>query len=248
MLKFLRNKKVQKNIYWVLALLVIPPFVIWGVFLDREDKAAVLGTIGAKNISIQQYLDSYKAVQHQAMLFYGPQFESLKSIVNLKGEAWDRLLLLDYAMKEKIRTSDDEVVDWLEGQPLFTSGGRFNVRFYKQYVERSLRTETRDFEEEVRQILTIAKIRERIRSKINFTDEQLKEAYLKEKPDAFDEKKFAASKEALRQRQVNEKTAKEMRALLEKLRGSLKVDVETMKKIFGAEEELAPKPVESPAP
>ena len=247
MLKVLRNKKIQKNIYLFLALAIIPSFIIGGLFLSREDTASILGTIGPKKISTQQYLDSYKAVQHQAMLFYGPQFESLKSIINLKGEAWDRLLLLDYAKKEKIRTSDQEVIDWLSGQPLFTNRGQFDVRFYKQYVERSLRTSTRNFEEEARQILTIAKIRENLRSRIHLTDEQLKELYVKERVTPFDEKKYTEEKEPFRKKMSDEKTAKEMRALLEKLRGSLKVDVDTMKKIFGADE-IEEAPVKKTAP
>ena len=225
--------------------MIIPPFVIWGVFMDKGQKNSALGSIGARQITIQQYLASYKAVQHQLMFLYGPQFESLKSIVNFKGEAWDRILLLDYAKKEKIHTSDEEVVDWLSMQPLFSSRGQFNVNFYKRYVQSALRTNTRDFEEEIRQILTIAKIRERLRSQIHLSDAELKELYAKDHPEGVDEKKFEEEKEKFRQTKIDEKTAKEMRALLEKLRGSLKVDVETMKRIFGAEEKEET-PVPSP--
>ena len=216
--------------------MIIPPFVVWGVFMDQGEKNSVLGSIGPKQISIQQYLASYKAVQHQLMLLYGAQFESLKSLVNFKGEAWDRILLLDYAKRERIHTSDGEVVDWLSMQPLFSSRGRFDVTFYKRYVQSALRTNTRDFEEEIRQILTIAKIRERLRSQIHWSDSELKELYAKEHPEGVDEKKFEEEKEKFREAKIDERTAKEMRALIEKLRGSLKVDVETMKKIFGAEE------------
>ena len=229
--------------------MIIPPFVIWGVFMDKDQKNSALGSIGPKQISVQQYLASYKAVQHQLMFLYGPQFESLKSLVNFKGEAWDRILLLDYAKREKIRTSDEEVVDWLSTQPLFTSHGRFDVIFYKRYVQSAFRTNTRDFEEEVRQILTIAKIRERLHSQIHLSDSELKEVYAKEHPEGVDEKKYGEEKEKFRQTKIDEKTAKEMRTLLEKLRGSLKVDVETMKKMFGAEErEETPTPSHDGAP
>jgi len=218
-----------------LAIAIIPPFALWGVFMGRGEKSSFLGTIENSKISVKQYLDSYKAVQHQAMFLYGPQFESIKSIINFKGEAWDRLLLLDYAKKEKIRASDQEVVDWLAGQPVFARHGYFDMDFYKRYVTSALRTSTRDFEEEIRQILVISKIRERLRSQIHFTDEELKNIYEKAHQ-PFDEKKFSEEKESFRQTMTDEKIAKEMRALLEKLRGSLKVDLETMKQIFGAEE------------
>ncbi len=207
--------------------------------MGREDKSSFLGTIENKKISVKQYLDSYKATQHQAMFLYGPQFENLRSLINFKGEAWDRLLLLDYAKKEKIRADDREVVDWLSGQPLFANRGYFDVNLYKRYVNTAMHASTRDFEEEIRQILIISKIRDRLRSKIHFTDEELKSLYAKEHEGKFDDQKFAEEKESFRRKATDEKTAKEMRTLLEKLRGSLKVDLETMKRIFGAEEETA---------
>lgn len=166
MLKFFRNKKNQKRIYILLAIAIIPPFLFWGVMVSQEDKkmnpATALGRIENHSISIQEYLKSYQAIQHQVALVYGEKAKMIARLIDFKTEAWDRLLLLDYAKKEKIKISDSEVVDYLQNQPIFNPNGRFDEQFYKAYTTNYLRISTRDFEEEIRQMLTIRKIQDKM--------------------------------------------------------------------------------------
>lgn len=170
MLKFLRNKQNQKRVYWILAIVILPPFLLWGVVVQQEEKGlSALGTLEGHRVSAGDYLKSYHAVQHQALLLYGEQYKQIQSFINFKGEAWDRLLLLNYAKKKKISASDREVVDWLTKQPGFSSEkGEFDADFYKLYVDRFLKTDTRAFEEEVRQFLTIRKISRRFKTEKRF--------------------------------------------------------------------------------
>ncbi len=185
MLKFLRNKTNQKRIYILLAITIIPPFIFWGVFISKDERKlpSTLGFIENKRVSLNEYLASYKAVQHELLLKYGEQVKDVAPLINVKGEAWDRLLLLTYAKKERIKVSDSEVVTWLVSQPAFSNKGKFDPNFYKLYVTNYLRMSTRDFEEEIRQILIIDKIREKIRSQVSLTDEELKALYNQENSD-----------------------------------------------------------------
>ncbi len=182
MLKLLRQKGVQKNIYAVLALGIAISFIVSGVLISHDDKNTLgaLAMIDKHKITTQQYLDSYRAVQRQASFMYGDKFNEIKNRINFKGEAWDRLLLLDYAQKQKIRATDAEVVEWVSSQPAFKSKDKFDQKLYELYVERGLRATPRGFEEEIRQMLTIGKIQERIKSK-PVDDNKLKELYQKEK-------------------------------------------------------------------
>ncbi|HXV19316.1 MAG TPA: SurA N-terminal domain-containing protein [Candidatus Omnitrophota bacterium] len=175
----MRNKSVQKKIYLFLAIVIIPAFVLWGVMISEGDQGvpSVLGSIGGSRIALKDYLQSYRAIQHEITLRYGDQAGAFSKFINIKGEAWDRLLILHEAKSEGIKVTDAEVVAWLTKQPLFTQGGSFNAEFYKLYVNRYLKLDTREFEEEVRQILTIEKVREKIRSKIRLSDDDLKTMY-----------------------------------------------------------------------
>lgn len=188
MIKFLRKGHVQKKIFIVVAIAVITTFVIWGVKVgDEKSVPTTLGSIDTQKISLQDYLNSYKAVQHEMLLMYGERFEEIQGFMNLKGEAWDRLLLLNYAKKNDIKTSDQEVVDWVAAQPVFWTNGKFDNDTYRRYVasfmgnaSKDLSISTRDFEEEIRQFLTLDKIRASIRSKHSVADEELKTLYNQE--------------------------------------------------------------------
>ena len=142
---------------------------------EGESSSWALGRIENKAVSLQDYLKSYKASQHQLELFYGDKAREVSRQINLKGQAWDRLLLLHYAKKEKLKTSDSEVVDWISKQ--FSLKGKFDDALYKRYVDVALRSNPREFEEEVRESLTISKISEKLKTGISLTEAELKKAY-----------------------------------------------------------------------
>ncbi len=182
MLKFLRKDKVRKRVFLFVAIAVIATFAVSGVLISGDDKVATgsLAQLDKKNISVQDYLNSYRAVQHQFELFFGGR-DVDRSRINFKGEAWDRILLLDHAKKEKISVSDKEVVEWITTQPAFKTKEKFDDALYKMYIERGLRSTPRAFEEEIRQMLVIRKLSEKLKDTQTLTDEKLKELYMKQK-------------------------------------------------------------------
>lgn len=177
MLKALRNKANQKKIFIPLTVMVLASFSIWGLIFTEKgnNPSSALGRIDNKTVSIQDYLKNYKAVQHQVQLFYGEKANQLGHFMNLKGQAWDRILLLHYAKQQNLRTRDAEVVDWISKQ--FSVKGAFDEALYKRYVEYALHSNPRDFEEEVRENLTISKVSEKARAKVVLSDEELKKLY-----------------------------------------------------------------------
>ncbi len=179
MLKLLRQQKTKKRIYLVLALIVIPSFVITGAVLfvpGEKGIPTVLGRVDKESITLQEYLDSYRAVQRQMMMVYGDQFAQMRRFMDLKAQAWDRLLLLHDARQKKIRTSDKEVVAWVESQEAFQRNGAFDLNSYKGIVS-GLGTSTKDFENEIRQMLTLRKLVERLSAEARVSDEELKDLY-----------------------------------------------------------------------
>ena len=183
MLKALRNKQTQKSIYIVIAVAVVATFAMSGIILTTVDKksSTALGVIGNHPISAQEFLASYRAVERQASWMYGDKIKGIVKFMNLKGEAWDRLLLVDHAKIEKIKVSDGEVVDWVTSQNAFQNKGRFDERIYKGYVQQAFRSDARQFEEEIRQMLMIAKINDKLRSEVSVSAEELKKLYVEDK-------------------------------------------------------------------
>ena len=87
MLKVLRHKGTQKKIYVVLAVVVISGFAVSGLLISRDDKnaSAALAMLGKRKVTVQEYLDSYRAVQRQASFMYGEKLNRSKTALILKG-------------------------------------------------------------------------------------------------------------------------------------------------------------------
>ena len=183
MLKALRHPGIKKNIFIVLTVVVILGFLVSMVVVSHDNTKASssLGVLNGHTITVQQYLDSYRAVTRQAEWMYGSRLNEMRRFINFKGEAWDRLLLLDHAKKEKIHASDGEVVNWITTQQAFRSHGQFDQKYYEMFVQRGLRSTARAFEEEIRQMLTIQKLNGKTLGEVAPTDQEVLKTYEQEK-------------------------------------------------------------------
>ncbi len=184
MLKLLRDKGVKKKIYMGLAVAVVASFVVSGLLVSQDEgkSSASLAKFENRRITVTEYLDSYRAVQRQASFMYGDKLNEIRSRINFKNEAWDRLLLLEYAKKQRVRAGDSEVVDWITRQEGFKRDGKFDDAFYRLYVERALKTSPRQFEEEIRQMLTLGQVQLQLEAgDAALTDDKLKELYAAER-------------------------------------------------------------------
>lgn len=183
MIQFLRGKNVSRKIFMFLTVIIGLSFFVSGAiyYISDSNAPTFLGKIGSRKVSVQEYLQSYRAVLHQAALIYGDQLEKVRPFINFRGEAWDRLLLLDHAKSERISIRDQEVVEWIRRQPVFQSAAKqFDDRYYETVVTQYLRTTLRDFEEEIRQMLVIAKLREKTIGSIKLDEKRLRELYAQE--------------------------------------------------------------------
>lgn len=182
MLKFLRKRENVKKIMWVLALLIIPAFVLWGSGSSVRQKGLpkYAGEIFGRKVSFNQYEASYLACRNQAILIHGDNFNQVAKALNLEETAWERLILLYHAKKEKIRVSDREVIDFIGKMPAFQKDDRFSQDRYNLLLDYVFRTNSRDFEEQIRGTLKINKLREKIIDKVSLNDEEIKEEYRRE--------------------------------------------------------------------
>lgn len=183
MRKHLYKKKTQKMIWIVLCILVLPAFVLWGMGSadrSREQSTEYIGKIYGKNITFVQYREALEATRNFALMQFGENFSKIEQMLNLKGQAWDRLILLAEARKRRIKVSDQEVVNTIKGYPFLQQKGGFNERAYNQIVKYYFNSQPRVFEEQVRQNLLISKLYERVSKDVKITDAEIKEEYKKE--------------------------------------------------------------------
>src|SRR3989338_6391314 len=120
MLKALRKKGVAKKIFICLAIVIVPAFVLWGsASLLRSQRSSYAGKISGRKVSFDEFQESLRAVQTQALMQFGENFYKIQRFLKLNLEAWDRLILLQEAKRRRIKVSDQEVIEEINQLPFF---------------------------------------------------------------------------------------------------------------------------------
>lgn len=180
MLKKLRGKKIQKKIWIVLAVLVLPAFVLWGtgnIARNKQGSSVTTGIILGKKISSSEYNEAIIAVRTQAIMRFGEKFSEIQKYLNWDSQAWDRLTLLAEAKKRKITISDKEIIESIANYPFFQSNGRFDDKIYSQMIKYVFHTSPRIFEEQTRQNLAISKLYEKTTEGITVNEAEIEKEY-----------------------------------------------------------------------
>ena len=173
MLKSLRNKKLMKIIMW--ALVVI--FAAWGMGSVATSRKYHAGTIFNKKISIQEYNNSYNSVLNRAKMIYGDKLPKLEKFLDLKNQAWDRLILLYAGRRRRIKATDKEVIEKIASFPFFQQNDRFDTRLYDYIVTNVFQSSPRDFEESVRGDIIIEKLMNSETKGLTIADSEIEDAY-----------------------------------------------------------------------
>lgn len=172
MMKALR--KNYKTIFWILAVLIIPPFVWWGAgsYSEKEKAPSYAGTIGKTKVS----LNEYRAVYFDLSRSLGELFGSQPPESLLQELTWTRLLLIHEAKNRGVNVSDQEVRARVEQFSHFQKGGHFDPVSYQQ----ALGDRARVFEEGIRQELLLQKLQETATAGVSVTEEETRSEYIKE--------------------------------------------------------------------
>jgi len=180
MLKALRKKETVKRIFIFLAIIIIPAFVFWGAggaLRSRGKGTNYAGKIFGRTISFADYQESFSAVKNQAIMQFGDNLYKVEKYLNLYGQAWDRLILVSEAEKRKIKINDEELIKRIKELPFFQRDDKFNQKLYDTALNYIFRTIPRDFEEQMRQSLAIAKLYEEITKDVKITEQDLLASY-----------------------------------------------------------------------
>jgi parvulin-like peptidyl-prolyl isomerase len=182
MLRKLHNKKVQKKIWIVLILFILPGFIIWGasssIRSSKEDKSFV--KIMGRKVSQQEFTDAMRSSELQLRMQFGEAYYQLQKFFDMNSLAWQRLFLLEEAKKRRFKVGDAELIAYIQSDPSFFSKGRFDKILYEQSIKYGLHMQARAFEEFVRQNLVIKKLTDEVTKEVKTDDDEIMEAYKKE--------------------------------------------------------------------
>jgi len=181
MLEILRKKGVNKTILWIIAIIIILSFGVFGTAYRLDNTVNSAGTIYGHNVSIKDFQQAYLDARDQAIRLYGDEFFKNGNRIDLEQEAWDRLILLKEAQKRDIQVTDQEVVAYIASFPFFQRGGAFDQVAYEEIVQNPniFDRSTHDFEEGVRKQLIIKKLIDSVAPEVVLSEDQLKKEYQK---------------------------------------------------------------------
>ncbi len=184
MLKKLRNKKTAKKIWIILAILILPAFLLWGSGSTIRDKEktkqlSVVGKISGRNVEFEQYQDAIEATRAQAIMQFGEKFSEIQRYINLESQAWDRLVLLSEAKKRRIYANDNEVIELIQSYPFLQRTGKFDEKTYADMLRYVFRAQPRIFEEQTRQNIILSKLFDELTKNIKVSDDEVKKEYTK---------------------------------------------------------------------
>jgi len=181
MLDVLRRKGVNKTILWIIAIIIILSFGIFGTASRLDNTVNSAGTLNGHNVNIKDFQTAYDDARDQAIRIYGDEFFKNASKIDLEQETWDRLILLKEAQKRDITVSDQEVVAFIATLPYFQKSGQFDQTTYEEIVQNPsiFDRPTHDFEEGVRKQLMIKKLIDSVAPDLVLSDADLKKEYQK---------------------------------------------------------------------
>ena len=180
MLKILRKKGVAKKIFWFIAIIIIISFGFFGTtnYL-RSNRAGITyaGKIFNRAVSFDDFERVHRMSEVQAMMRYGDNYIKAKPFLNLEAETWDRLILLHEANKKHINASDQDVVQAIQSYPFFQRDGQFDTLAYNDVLRYVFHIKARNFEEDVRDSLKIAKLYDQQTVSAQIFEEEIFSAY-----------------------------------------------------------------------
>lgn len=183
MLKQLRNKKTAKKIWIILAILILPAFILWGsgsVLRSKEKpESAFVGKVFERKIPFLEYQDAVSATRNQAIIQFGDNLSKVQKYLNLESQGWERIVMLAEAKKRKIGASDKETIETIKSYPFFQRKGQFDNKTYQEMLRYVFRTQPRAFEEETRQNIILSKLYNQATDGIKINDEEIKKEYEK---------------------------------------------------------------------
>ncbi len=144
----------------------------------QSTRPGTAGLIFGRPVTVEDFMMAAKAVTHHAILRYGERYRSQLKPEMLETQAWERLTLLAEAKKERIKVSNQEVIEEIGRYPIFQAeSGQFDQAAYQAIMRYSLGTTARVFEEETRDSLKIRKLIQKAVGESTVSDLELKTSY-----------------------------------------------------------------------
>ena len=121
--KFLRKRQNIKRIIFILALLIVPAFIFWGVGSFRSSQATKVADINGEIVSFETYRQTYDRLREQYRRAYGNAFdEEMLKTLRLQEQALDQVVNRVLMLQEAQRLGLDREEEFMRTIERFWKG------------------------------------------------------------------------------------------------------------------------------
>jgi len=176
--RILRSKTLQARTRWILAIVMVPPFIfffhMWvGGSRPTPGPGGSAGILFGRHVPWETFEQEYAWLHRTVEARFGTLPEAL--VPYLRQQTWDRLILRAEA-RRRVKVSDEELARDIQNHTTFQKDGRFVADLYFQFV-RGTGVSPQAFEERLRDDLRIETLLDSVKAQVRLTDEEVRAAY-----------------------------------------------------------------------
>jgi peptidyl-prolyl cis-trans isomerase D len=136
MLEVFRKEKVKKVIFWLLAILIVPAFAMFGVsYLNTQKK--YIATMYGKKIYNSDFLDYQKMFGAYLILNFGQDAAKEMNSDAMVNHLWENFMLTEKSRRAGIKVSDQELVEFLKTFFMLNMKGQFEKPMYLGFLKQA---------------------------------------------------------------------------------------------------------------
>ena len=228
-MKFFRKKKNRRIILWVIAILIIPGFVLWGVggAVRRRSHDNLSAKVNKESITLREFYSAYEKADSQYRKIFGDKYNDAVKQMDLERNMLEQLirekLLLQEAKKRHLRVFDKEIVSVTKSDPVFKGeDGKFDQNKFTAIIKNMPPAELRAIEADVKKGILLQKLRQQVVSKENIVISD------KEVDDYIDKNKLRlkeVDRELIQKMLLSQKQAKYFNDWYDKMRQSSDISI-----------------------
>ncbi len=173
-MKFLRKKKNMKIILWVVAIFIIPGFLIWGLGVGGSKSPYYAAVVNRKPITLKEYYQRLSETEKRYREIFGDKAEEFFKSMNIEQGILENMIrekiLLQQAKRRRIKVLNSEVVEVVKSEPVFRDEkGHFDEKKFREVISSYKSEELRKIEDDIREKIMMEKLKELVISEGNVT-------------------------------------------------------------------------------
>ncbi|MFH1459497.1 MAG: peptidyl-prolyl cis-trans isomerase [Candidatus Omnitrophota bacterium] len=173
---FKNLRKYTKTIMWVIAIFIVPAFVIWNIgSAVKNRRSGYAGKIFNQKIQWREFIDAKRAARNDALMRYGEKFDQS---IDLDEQTWTRLILLHEAKKRKISVTNKELLEYIRNLP-FLKYEDLTPQNYALIISSIFQQTPAEFEKGLSDSLIMNKLMEGLIKDITVDETEIRKEFIK---------------------------------------------------------------------